>query len=156
MLDKIYDFSVFRAGDKPLPLVSRLEIALHVVFCSRCAGDLLKLETVRELMVTDFFPQAPDLENVIMDRIYGDDFAELPVFAATPEVPLKGWVVIGLIIVFSLATSFFGMDFVNLVKTSGISFLLPLGITIGVIITVYGALFIGTHLKELSDRFGLH
>ena len=36
------------------------------------------------------------------------------------------------------------------------SFLLPVGITIGVVLTTYGALFIGSHLKELSERFGLY
>jgi hypothetical protein len=27
---------------------------------------------------------------------------------------------------------------------------------IGMIITVFGALFIGTHLRELSERFGIN
>jgi hypothetical protein len=35
------------------------------------------------------------------------------------------------------------------------SYLLPVGITIGIVLTSYGALFIGSHLKELSERFGL-
>jgi len=30
-----------------------------------------------------------------------------------------------------------------------------MGITIGIILTTYGALFIGSHLKQLSERFGL-
>jgi hypothetical protein len=29
------------------------------------------------------------------------------------------------------------------------------GITIGIVLTCYGALFIGSHLKELMERFGL-
>jgi hypothetical protein len=35
------------------------------------------------------------------------------------------------------------------------SFLLPVGITVGIVLTSYGALFIGGHLKELSERFRL-
>jgi hypothetical protein len=38
----------------------------------------------------------------------------------------------------------------------GSSFLLPIGITIGAIVSAYGALFSGSHLKELSSRFNLH
>jgi len=55
----------------------------------------------------------------------------------------------------SLITAFFGLDFKNLASESGISFLLPMGITIGIILTTYGALFISSHLNELSERFGL-
>jgi hypothetical protein len=35
------------------------------------------------------------------------------------------------------------------------SFLLPVGITFGIVLTSYGALFIGSHLEEFSERFGL-
>jgi hypothetical protein len=33
--------------------------------------------------------------------------------------------------------------------------MIPIGITIGIMLTGYGALFIGSHLKEFSERFGL-
>jgi hypothetical protein len=72
------------------------------------------------------------------------------------EVSFRGWVITGFIILISLAMSLFGMDFMRTIPGSAASFLLPIGITIGSIVTVYGALFIGSHLKELSDRFGLH
>jgi hypothetical protein len=48
------------------------------------------------------------------------------------------------------------MEFARMIPDLASSFLLPIGITIGVIVTGYGALFIGSHRKELSDRFGLH
>jgi hypothetical protein len=73
----------------------------------------------------------------------------------SPEVPFGGWVITGLVVLFSLATSFMGMDFISVATAQGSSFLLPLGITIGLVVTGYGALFIGSHLKELSDRFRL-
>jgi hypothetical protein len=48
------------------------------------------------------------------------------------------------------------MDFIKVADTQGSSFLLPVGITIGAVLTGYGALFIGSHLKELSSRFRIH
>jgi hypothetical protein len=48
------------------------------------------------------------------------------------------------------------MDFINIADTQGSSFLLPVGITIGAVVTGYGAFFIGSHLKELSSRFRIH
>jgi hypothetical protein len=47
------------------------------------------------------------------------------------------------------------MDFEKVAHRQGSSFLIPVGITIGVVVTGYGALFIASHLKELSERFGL-
>jgi hypothetical protein len=71
-------------------------------------------------------------------------------------VSFRSWVIAGLIILVSLSSSFFNLDFVETVASYGSSFLLPVGLTIGIVVTGYGALFIGSHLKELSTRFRLH
>jgi hypothetical protein len=47
------------------------------------------------------------------------------------------------------------MDFLTVAVREGSSYLGPLGITIGAALTCYGAVFIGSHVKELSERFGL-
>jgi hypothetical protein len=77
----------------------------------------------------------------------------------TEDIPgglsTRGWVIAGFIILVSMATAFFGLDFQKLAQETGTSFLLPIGITIGIVLTTYGALFIGSHLQELSERFGL-
>jgi hypothetical protein len=65
-------------------------------------------------------------------------------------------VIIGFIILISLSTAFFGMDFIHIAAFAGSSFLLPVGLTFGGILTGYGAIFIGSHLKELSAWFRLH
>jgi hypothetical protein len=113
------------------------------------------------MLRTDFLPIPPAfIADSIMDRIRAEAFdmtADMPCEAEgpTPEVPFGGWVATGFIILFSLATSFMSMDFISVAAAQGSSFLLPVGITIGVVVTVYGAIFIGSHLKELSDRFRL-
>ncbi|GHV81579.1 hypothetical protein AGMMS49991_01370 [Spirochaetia bacterium] len=153
-MDKLYEFS----GDDSLPLLSRLEIAVHIIFCPRCAGQIVRLNAARSIMKADFFPAADSsLEDVIMEQICAES-VEIPAetWETAPEVPFQGWVAAGLIVLFSLAGSFFGGDFANIATSSGSSFLLPVGITIGGVVTAYGAIFIGSHLKELSDRFGLH
>jgi hypothetical protein len=65
-------------------------------------------------------------------------------------------VITGLIVLISLASAFLGLDFDKVARAGGSSVLLPLGLTIGVVVTGYGALFIGSHLKELSEHFRLH
>jgi hypothetical protein len=157
MLNKIYEFD----GERPLPLWVRLQIAVHVVLCPQCAEKTARLEAARDIMRTDFFPPAPGLADSVMDSIYVETFdiiADMPFEEEelSPEVPFGGWVITGFIVVFSLATAFMGMDFIKVAAAQGSSFLLPVGITVGIVISGYGALFIGSHLKELSDRFRLH
>jgi hypothetical protein len=157
LLDKIYEFD----GQEMLPLWDRLQIAVHVVFCPRCAEKTLRLEAARSMLRTDFLPPSPEIADSVMELIRAEAFdltADMPFEEAgelAPEVPFHGWVAAGIVVLFSLATSFMGMDFINVAAAQGSSFLLPVGITIGVVVTGYGALFIASHLKELSDRFRL-
>ncbi|MDR2049275.1 MAG: peptidoglycan-binding protein, partial [Treponema sp.] len=113
-----------------------------------------RFEDARELLVSGFIPSSPDFTDAIMDKIYAEEQGE-EVFDIPGGVSTRGWVIAGIIILVSLATSFFGGDFISIAASQGSSFLLPLGILIGIIVSAYGALFIGSHLKELSERFRL-
>jgi hypothetical protein len=107
-------------------------------------------------MREDFFPLSPGLEDSIMSMVAEEEQQEGEENYAVPAgLSMRGWVIAGLIILVSLATTFFGLDFHKLAIEKGMSFLLPVGITVGIVLTVYGAFFIGSHLKELSERFGL-
>jgi hypothetical protein len=133
----------------------RLVLACHVFFCGHCARELRRFEDAQELLASGFIPPSPDFSDVIMARIYTEE-QEQAAFDIPGGVPTRGWVIAGIIILVSLATSFFGGDFISIAVSQGSSFLLPLGLLIGIIISTYGALFIGSHLKELSTRFRLH
>jgi hypothetical protein len=156
MLDKIYDFE----GEKSFSLWIRLQIAFHVIFCPHCAEKAARLEAARALMRTGFLPSSPELADSIMSSVYAEDRDLVPDMPfeeeeISPEVSFGSWVFTGFIVLLSLSTAFMGMDFIKVASAQGSSFLLPVGITIGVVVTCYGALFIGSHLKELSDRFRL-
>jgi hypothetical protein len=130
---------------------------IHSFFCPECAQEIERLEVSRDILRNDFFSPSPDFEDRVMARISGeipgtDEFFQ----ESAAGVSFRSWVIAGLVMLVSLSTSFFGMDFIRVARSLGSSFLLPVGLTIGVVLTVYGALFIGSHLKELSDRFGLH
>jgi hypothetical protein len=164
-MDKIYE-----SEGKPLPLLTSLEIAVHLMFCPHCTDEITWYEAAMEQMRTDFLPPSPELAETIMERIraesagFSPDFLdvppELPYFPSdAPDAPIgisfRGWVITGFVVLVSLATVFFGIDFERIAASQGSSFLLPVGLTIGVVISGYGALFIGSHLKELSSRFRL-
>ena len=162
ILDMVYEYS---AGDEEgnlqtfglVPLINQLQIWLHTLTCPACAREVERFEAGKAVLREDFFPPSPGLENSIMALIAAEE--EQPeaeeIYAAPGGLSTQGWVIAGLIILVSLATAFFGLDFQKLANETGISFLLPVGITIGIVLTTYGALFIGSHLKELTERFGL-
>jgi hypothetical protein len=106
-------------------------------------------------MKEDFFPPSPGLEDSIMAKVAIEIEEKQPQTVSAGGLSTRGWVIAGLIIFISLATAFFGFDFKKITGEMGISFLIPASITIGIVLTTYGAFFIGSHLKELSERFGL-
>jgi hypothetical protein len=104
----------------------------------------------------DFFPYSPELENSIMKKIaFEEDITETAHYPIPGGISTRGWVFAGLVILVSLATAFFGLDFKKVADETGMSFLLPVGITVGIVLTVYGVFFIASHLKELIERFDL-
>lgn len=152
IIDDLYD----SMGEEP-SFFSFIKNSAHLIICSTCSKEARKLK-MAETVMKDFFPPLPaalDFEESIMEQI--DALPDTPAYEAghLTEVSLRGWVIIGVFMLFSLTTLFFGMDFEKVASSQGQAFLLPVGIIIGGILTSYGALFIGSHLKELSERFGL-
>ena len=138
-------------------LLNQIQVWLHTLVCPACAQEIERYEVSRSILREDFFPLPPNLEDSIMALAAAEN--EQPgaeeIFASPGGISTRAWVIAGLIILVSLATVFFGLDFKKLVSETGMSFLLPVGITVGTVVTVYGAFFIGSHLKELTERFGL-
>ncbi|MDR0706667.1 MAG: peptidoglycan-binding protein [Treponema sp.] len=152
IIDDLYD-----AMGEDISFFSFIKNSAHLIICSACSKEARKLN-MAEAAMKDFFPPLPaasDFEESLMARI--DALPDMPAYEAghLTEVSLRGWVITGVFMLFSLTTLFFGMDFEKVASNQGQAFLLPVGIIIGGILTSYGALFIGSHLKELSERFGL-
>ncbi|MDR0784402.1 MAG: peptidoglycan-binding protein [Treponema sp.] len=152
VIDKIYDAMGEEEKGVFLQTLEKITIFAHLFFCSSCASEARKLDLAEETMRTQFFPITPSVEDVVMRRI--EEIAE------EDEVPeydssFRGWVVTGIIVLFSLSSVFFGMNFKQVAVSQGLSFIIPIGVTIGVALTTYSAVFIWSHLKELSERFGL-
>jgi hypothetical protein len=147
-MDKVTESS----GDNPSPGL-RLKIGFHLLICPRCAAGAARFETARKLLKTGAFPPAPALEALIMERIdaIADEDAEI-----TGEISFRSWVITGVIVLLSLSSAFIGMNATQIAPQEWTCLLLPLGLTVGIFVTGYGALFIGTHLKELAERFKLH
>ncbi|MDR1839671.1 MAG: peptidoglycan-binding protein [Treponema sp.] len=156
ILDMVYHYSGNeQGGEDSMPLFSQIQVWLHAFFCPDCAREIERFETARDIMRTDFFPASPGLEEIIMTKVSAEEEQTETSPAISGVLSTRGWVIAGLIIFVSLATAFFGLDFQKIANETGISFLLPVGITIGIVLSTYSVFFIGSHLKEFSERFGL-
>ena len=155
IMDKVYEYSGEDTHDSPL--LTRIRIGLHLLVCQNCSREAERFDECRDILRSDFFPSAPGLEDAVMAMVAGEEGGAAAEEQAETAggFSTRGWVIAGLVMLVSLATAFFGLDFNTVAVTAGMSFLVPVGITIGIVLTCYGALFIGSHLKELSERFGL-
>ena len=152
VLDTVYNADKDEK-DGFLPILDQIRMKFHLLLCPGCSAELRNLLRIEEIMRTDFLPFPPDFEHLIMKRLAEEETGEKEDVSA--GLSFRGWVLIGFFVLFSLSSSFFGINFVEIADTEGLSFLLPVGITIGMVVTCYGAIFIGSHLKELSTRFRL-
>jgi hypothetical protein len=156
LLNKVYEYC-----GEDLPPLFYLQVKLHCFFCPQCAREMERFELAQDILRNDFAPHPQaDFADAVMAKLYAESTAgaenSAGFFGEEAGGSLRGWVIAGLILFFSLTSAFLGMDFIKIAASEGSSYLLPLGITIGAAVTCYGAVFIGSHLKELSQRFGLH
>ena len=149
ILDLVYE-------QEDMSLFNRIRVGLHLMVCPDCAQEVERFEVCRDILHNDFMFPEPDLEDSVMSMISdGEEETE----TCETEVPggfsIRGWIIAGIVMLVSLATVFFGLEFNKVALIAGMAFTIPIGITIGIALTSYGALFIGSHLKDLSERFGL-
>jgi hypothetical protein len=138
-MDTVYE----EWGTESPALFARLMASFHLFHCPRCAAEVAELKKARALMRESLPSPAEGMEDRIMRSIDAEEQDE-----ASPEiagVSFRSWVITGFIVLLSLSSSFFWEG----------AQLLPIGITVGAILTAYGAIFIGSHLKELTGRFNL-
>lgn len=110
-------------------------------------------EDSRELMKTAFFYDAPDMSETIMAQVLKEE--NVPEDLEIHEwVSFKKWVIAGCIILVSLVSAFFGFNFKEVAASRDSSYMLSIGLMIGLIVSIYGSLFIGTQLKQLRHFLG--
>jgi len=144
ILDIVYE------QQEDMSLFNRIRVGMHLLVCPDCAQEVERFEVCRDMLQDDFMFLAPAEEAITTAE---------PAEAMNAEVPggfsIRGWIIAGIVMLVSLATVFFGLEFNKVALIAGMAFTIPIGITIGIALTSYGALFIGSHLKDLSEKFGL-
>jgi hypothetical protein len=141
-----------------VPFFDHFGARLHSLRCGRCRGERRRMEEALDLMRTGFLPAAPDLSHAVMEAVQmeASRAAAQEMDENVEEImPLRNWVLAGLCLFASLAVTPLGEAFGWLMRTFGSGLILPIALTLGAVITAFCALFIGSRLDELSERFGL-
>jgi hypothetical protein len=150
-------------GDESFSLFRHLALEFHLLICPRCSREFRHYRLGRELLSASCqdpelkSSSLPDFSDSIMAVILAESAEDSgPEDSMTEALSFRRWVITGCVIMISLVSVFFGLTFTELSAASGFSLMVPMSLTIGIFISAYGALFIGSHLKELSERFRLH
>lgn len=128
----------------PLPA----SLAIHLARCPKCAA---RVEMRRRAILLYRLPASGEGADIV-DRV----MAALP-FLERPrrEMPLRNWVVTGLVLSASVVLVPAQGVFSRVIDTYGPQWMLPFVLVFGFSVAIFGAFFIVTHMNELSDRFGL-
>ncbi|MDR1363215.1 MAG: hypothetical protein LBJ35_04115 [Spirochaetaceae bacterium] len=149
--DKILDDLYY--NEAGFSFVKRVLIYFHSLHCPRCAAHRRALRVASDCMKDDFFPSAGNIAENIMSLIQAGDFTDDEV--KRESMPFRAWIITGFAILVSLSSAYLGIDYLMPTSTHTVYFMLPLGITIGAVITAFAAIFIGCHITELSKWLGL-
>lgn len=125
-------------------------VKLHLLFCPRCAAEARRLSGALSVLKIGALPSALDLSERIMRAV-----AEESTGQEREHVSFRNWITVGSMIVGAMVLSPLGADFGWIERSFGTGFLLPVNIVLGLVLALYCALFIGTHLSEFSERFNL-
>ncbi|MDR2098038.1 MAG: peptidoglycan-binding protein [Spirochaetaceae bacterium] len=141
-------------SDGGIPLVKRIFIAFHIWRCPKCAAHadaLQKVSACRE----DFFPPASGIADSVMALIREGGALVKPA-NGQEALSIRAWAAAGLAILVSVSSAYLGIDYLTPVDIRTANLMLPVGITVGCVVTAFGAIFIGCHIKELSAWLGLN
>jgi hypothetical protein len=124
------------------------EMNKHMSSCPACALGYASLRSALTVYTLPLSVCERDLVPGIM--------AALP-FARRPRrfMSLRNWLLGGVALLVSIAFVPFLEEFKALTRSYGNGFLLPLGIVLGILVTVYMMVFIATHVQDFSRRFGI-
>jgi hypothetical protein len=153
VLDKIYEDFGKNPKDS-MSLITRIRVGLHLLVCPDCTQAVERFEVCKDILHSESLSPSASMEDTVMAMIAAEE-EETKAAEISGGFSVRGWIIAGLVMLVSLVTVFFSMDFNTVALAAGTSFLIPIGITIGIVLTCYGALFIGSHLKEFTERFDL-
>lgn len=123
-----------------------LTMRIHLYFCSRCRSEVRGLETVFRNM-NEFVPCT--VESAFSARLMRK-LARIP-NGYKKEISFYNWIGVGMLIFSSAFLIAFSDSLTWLKVQFGSNLEVPLAMVLGASITVYAAIFIGSHMDKFGD-----
>lgn len=122
-----------------------LSFKIHIFFCTRCRKEILFLtEQFKSLLATSSFDMKKDISEAVMLKI-----KELEINFEQNISNFK-WITAGSIIWASIFLMSFSDSIAWLQSQFGAYLEIPLRIVMGLVVSFYAALYIGTHLDQIK------
>lgn len=125
----------------------------HLVSCASCKRHVEAVDTVLGAL--------RDAESATCER--AGERLEDRVMAAIRLMPppqrdfsVRDWIIAGSVIATSMLLIPLGEYFARFNEAFGARYTLPLSLVLGIVLTAYGALFVGTHMDEVQGFVDRH
>jgi len=123
-----------------------LFLRVHMLRCDMCRNEIRQLKKHFESLITETpFPMGVNIEDAVMREIYDND----PGF--NTGISCFKWISAGLVLVASSFLVTYSKTNDWLTGYFGSVYEIPLNIVLGLGITIYIILFIGSHVDDLKD-----
>jgi hypothetical protein len=126
-------------------------VRVHLFFCPECRKEAERMFSLLDDM-RSFEPLPEDFD--ISDRVMEAILALSPAVEAK-NVSMAKWIGVGFIILISMVLVRFSKTYLWVSAAYGNNFEVSVYIVFGIVLTVYTALFIGSHLEEFSHYASL-
>ena len=121
-------------------------MARHLASCAACRGEVERMDAALHALVAR-----------LPERTLSEEEFETRVMSAVRLMPaprrellsVRDWIIAGCAVLLSMALIPVGGNFGLFIAVAGVSYALPLALVLGVGITLYSALFVGTHVDTV-------
>lgn len=126
----------------------------HLEGCGTCRAEVETVEAaLAEFRNADEADEFGELGELLESRVMA-----VVRFMPPPQrdFSIRDWIIAGSVIAASMLLIPVGEYFARFRETFGASYALPLSLVLGLSLTAYGALFIGTHMDEVQGFVDRH
>jgi len=126
-----------------------LSIKIHLFFCDKCKKEIFEIgEVLKGIRGICPFPIKRDISDQIMQSI------KLIPLNNEKSISIINWLLAGMLLLGSTFLISFSNSLIWLKSCFGGNLEIPLNIILGIFISIYSSLFIGTHLDDLKRSIG--
>ncbi len=130
--------------------------SLHLLVCPACREEVRRMEqALASLRRSAEAPQVRDMSREIMARITILEPDWESRVEPVQEIALANWIAVGLLIIAGFFFADMNQSFVWMKISFGKGLDIMISVVMGIVFTIYAAVFIASHMDFIANRIGL-